>query len=561
MKFTGIIALKPASRWRFVLSLLICCNIVRADTPAAVDDFAFTLPNTSVVIAPLTNDFVSTNSTAILRVTQPVHGRVVINSIPASHAELTPLFQFAATQLSNTVVQVALTNQYPWYLVNGVWQNNVINDNDWISGFFPGELWLIYEHTGDTNYRTWAVQWTAAIATEQFSTNTDDVGFMINTSFGNGYRLTGNPDYKAVLLQTAQSFSNRFNSVVGCLADDQLLTPPPFEVIMDTMMNSELLYVAHDLGGDANLLNIAVSHAGRTMTNHLRTDGSTFHRVIYDGVTNGSVLVRDNRAIPGPFDTWARGHAWATYGFTMAFRESGDTRFLDTAKKAADFYIANAPPDYVPYWYYPSNGVNTNLLRDSSAAAITLSGLLDLSRQVTNAADGAKYWLAAHNLFVSLSSTNYLAVNTTNAILLHGNPVDFDTDTSLIYGDYYFIESLKRFNDVFNQTTLTYMPATNFTGTDTFTYQVCDSSSVTSTATVTVTVGLAAQISLSPMTHWPAISFPTSAGKNYFVQYLDSLSPQTSWNVLATNIPGSGSVISITDTNPPERRFYRAGAE
>ena len=105
-----------------------------------------------------------------------------------------------------------------------------------------------------------------------------------------------------------------------------------------------------------------------------------------------------------------------------------------------------------------------------------------------NDADGAKYWLAAHNLFASLSSPNYLAVGTTNAILLHGNPVDANIDTSLIYGDYYFIESLKRFNDLFNQNTLTYIPAANFTGTDTFTYQACDSSGAVSSATVTVSV-------------------------------------------------------------------------
>jgi hypothetical protein len=169
--------------------------------------------------------------------------------------------------------------------------------------------------------------------------------------------------------------------------------------------------------------------------------------------------------------------------------------------------------------------------------------------------------MAAHELFLSLSSTNYLAVNLANAILLHGDPVDVNIDTSLIYGDYYFIESLKRFNDVFNQTTLTYIPATNFSGSDMFTYQVCDSSGAVSTATVAVTVGLVAQISQSPVTHWPTISFPTSSDEDYFVQYLDSLVPSASWQVLATNIPGSGSVFFITDTNPPSLRLYRASSQ
>lgn len=561
MKFPVITAPKLATPWRAGLLLLLVGGAGPAGALTAVDDSVETLPNAAVTISVLADDLVSSsNAAAILRVTQPAHGRVVINSTPANHAELTPLFQFAATQLSNTVVQVASTNLYPWYLTNGVWVGRAVDDNNWISGFFPGALWLVYEHNGDTNYRVWAEQWMAAIAPQQFSTNTDDVGFVFNPSYGNGYRLTQKPEYQAVLLQAAESLTNRFNSKVRGFGTS-ISPPPDYEIIMDTMMNTELLYHAHDLDEDTNLLRLAVAHAGTTMTNHLRADGSTFHRVVYNANTGG-VLFKDNRTLPGqPLDTWARGQAWATRAFPMVFRETKDPRFLDAAKKVADFYIANAPADYVPYWYYPSNGVNPNLLRDSSAAAITLSGLLDLSQQVTNAADGAKYWLAAHQLFASLSSTNYLAVNTTNAILLHGNLVDNDTDTSLIYGDYYFIESLKRFNEVFNQTTLTYIPATNFTGGDTFTYQVCDSSGSVSTATVNVTVGLVAQISLAPGTRLPAISFPTSAGENYFVQCLDSLEPAANWLGLATNIPGSGSVVSITDTNPPARRFYRVGVE
>lgn len=556
--------IRLATLWLAVLSQAFCWSAIAAQSLTAVDDSAATLPDAPVVIDVLANDVLSgSNATSILRVTQPLHGTVIVNSTPANHVELTALFQFAATQLSNTVVQVGVTNLYPWYLTNGVWRSIPTNtpvhpDNNWIGGFFPGSLWMIYEHTGDTNFRNWAQMWQAALAPEQYSTAKDDVSFLINPSFGNGYRITGNPDYKDILTQTCRSFTNRWNAIVGCLADDELLTPPPFEVIIDTMMNTEIFY-RPDLDRDTNMLAMAISHAGRTLTNHLRADGSTFMRVMYDGVTNGSVLFKDNRVPIGPLDTWARGQSWATHSFPLLYRSTGDERFLETAKRVADFYINNAPADYVPYWYYPSNSVDTSLLRDSSAAAVTLSGLLDLSQQVTNDADGAKYWLAANQLFVSLSSTNYLAVHTTNAILLHGNPVDANTDTSLIYGDYYFIEALKRLNDLFNRTTLTYVPATNFTGTDTFTYQACDSSGTVSAATVTVTVGFSAQISLSPGTVQPIISFPTMAGRTYFVQYAGRLSPPISWSTLATNLAGTGSVLSITDAPPPMSRFYQVG--
>lgn len=92
---------------------------------SAVDDVAATVPNAQVVIEPLANDLLSSNSAGILRVTQPLHGRVAIRSNPTRHAELTPLFQFAARQLSNTVTQVQFTNKYPWYLTNAVWRDSI----------------------------------------------------------------------------------------------------------------------------------------------------------------------------------------------------------------------------------------------------------------------------------------------------------------------------------------------------------------------------------------------------------------------------------------------------
>lgn len=547
--------------------LMLCGSILRAGPLTSVDDSVVTPTNAPIVISALANDVVvATNQTAILRVTQPLHGKVVINQGAVSNAELSRLFQFAAVQLSNTVAQVADTNLYPWYtLTNGQWATESPGVNAWITGFFPGELWLVYEHTGDTNYQNWAENWMGAILPMQFLTNTEDVGFMINTSFGNGYRLTGNPDYKAVLLQAAESLTNLFNESVGCLGEDYLpetsTNPPEFEVIIDDMMNSKLLYTAHDLGGSSILYDMGVSHAGRTLTNQIRADGSTFQMILYD-TTNGAVLFQGNRAIDPPLDTWARGHAWAINGFTTVFEETGDTRFLNAAKQTADYYINNVPADYVPWWYFTTNGALPDPpLRDSSAAAITLSGLFQLSQLVTNSSDGARYWQAAVNIFNSLASTNYLSNGSNGSgILLHGDLVDADTDDSLIYGDYYFIEALKRLNDVYGQTTVTYFPDTNYFGKDTFTYQACDSSGATSSANVTMLVGVAPDPAVAISNGFPAISFPTSTGVSYFIQYASSLAGDAAWKSLATNIAGNGSVFSMTDTNGVSPRFYRVGA-
>ena len=493
---------------------------------------------------------------------------MVINSnAPVTPPELSRLFQFAAIQLSNTVVQMGNTNTYPRSTqTNGHW--NTVNNSDWTSGFFPGCLWYLYEQTSDPNFKKWAQQWTAAIASQQFNTNTDDIGFMINTSFGNGYRITGSNTYQSVLLQAAHSLTNRFNTVVRCLADDQLLPPTNFEVIIDTMMNSELLYHATDINGDTSLSAKAFSHAGRAMTNQIRADNSTFQRVLYSTV-NGALTFQGTRAGYSNTSTWARGQAWAIYSFTMAYRETGYTPFLNAAGRVATYYLTNVPPDYVPYWDFAAPDI-PNAPRDSSSAAITLSALVQLSQLATNMQDSATFWAGAHNILESLGSTNYLAQGTTSrGILLHGTgePPQFpspEVNVSLIYGDYYFVEALRRYAGAYGRTNVTYTPNPGFTGIDTFTYQVCDSGGNCSTASVTVLVvgtnavpAFNAQLSLTPVTRQPVVSFPTVSNHVYEVDYANSLTPPIPWNVLASYFTGSNFVISVNDTNPAPQRFYR----
>lgn len=556
-------------KWLVILASQWLAGSVWANPINITNNLAVTVQNQAVTIPVLANDFdTESNQMAILQVSAPAHGTVVINSnAPVTTPALSNLFQFAAIQLSNTVVQVGNTNLYPRSTqTNGSW--NTVPNSDWTSGFFPGSLWYLYEQTGDPNFEKWAQQWTAGIAAEEYDTSTDDVGFMFNTSFGNGYRLTGNSTYKSVLLQAAHSLTNRYNSIIGCLADDTLLSPPEFQVIIDTMMNTELLYHGTDINGDTNLSDKAFSHAEHAMTNQIRSDTSTFHLVLYSTV-NGALLYQGTRAGYSATSTWARGHAWGTYGFTMAYRETGYLPFLSAAGQVASYYLTNVPSDYVPYWDYDAPNL-PNAQRDSSSAAITLSALVQLSQLATNMQDSATFWAGAHNILESLGSTNYLAQGTTSSgILLHGTgeppqyPVS-EVNVSLIYGDYYFVEALRRYAEAYGRTNVTYTPNPGFTGTDTFTYQVCDSGGNCSTGTVTVVVVgtnavpvFNAQLSLAPVTSWPVISFPAVSNHLYEVDYANSLTPPPLWNSLASSFMSSNSAISFNDTNSPAQRFYR----
>ena len=555
-----------------LMAALAVCGRVLANPPAPGDDLAVTHSNQPVTISVLTNDFDPSNQLGVLQVSAPAHGTVVINSNPAVLTpQLQSLFQFSAAQLSNTVKQVNNTNLYPRQTATngGAWSNS--NVSDWIVGFFPGAMWYVYEQTGDTNYLKWAQEWTAGIASQDTVTNTDDVGFMINTSFGNGLRITGSTNYRNVVITTAQSFTNRYNPIVQSLADDTLLAPTNFQVIMDTMMNLEVLYHATDLNGNTNISMKAFNHSLRAMTNQIRTNGSSYQLVLYSTV-NGDLTYQGTRAGLSASSTWARGHAWAIYGFTVGYRETGYLPFLDAAQRCAQYYIDNVPSDYVPWWDFDAPLTPSLPPKDSSAAAITMSALVQMSQLTTNLTNAALYWNEANNILQSLGSTNYLAKGTSSSsILLHGvgntPPLpDPEINVGLIYGDYYFVEGLRRFALVYGQTNLTYTPNPGFTGTDTFTYEVCDSAGQTATATVTVVVqptnappAFSATAGFDPATQLPTVTFPATSGYLYSVQYEDANSPGL-WTTLATNLVGSGSNLTVTDTVPSTARLYRVGA-
>jgi hypothetical protein len=140
-------------------------------------------------------------------------------------------------------------------------------------------------------------------------------------------------------------------------------------------------------------------------------------------------------------------------------------------------------------------------------------------------------------------------------------------NVSLIYGDYYFVEALRRYALAYGRTNVTYTPNPGFTGTDSFTYQVCDSGGNCATGTVTVLVvgtnavpAFNAQLSLALVSGQPVVSFPTVSNHVYELDYANSLTPPLQWNFLPPYLTGSNSVISITDTNPASPRFYRVKA-
>lgn len=322
--------------------------------------------------------------------------------------------------------------------------------DDWVSGFYPGVLWYLYENFETEDLKTYAREFTAVLEQEKYHRGDHDIGFIIFCSFGNGYRLTGDPDYREVIKVACTTLSKRFDSTIGSIRSwdfgrGRLWNYP---VIIDNMMNLEMLLWGGEAFDEGRFTRIATKHADRTLQNHFREDASSYHLVSYHD--DGSVELK--RTWQGYRDdsSWARGQAWGLYGFVMMYRFTENPVYLEKAIRIADFIIdhPNLPDDKVPYWDFDAPDI-PNAPRDASAGAIICSALLELSRY-TEGEKATRFLQTAEAQIDALCSPAYLAEPGANQhfILKHSVghlPKDSEVDVPLIYADYYFVEALTRY--------------------------------------------------------------------------------------------------------------------
>ncbi|MCF3111820.1 glycoside hydrolase family 88 protein [Niabella sp. CC-SYL272] len=322
----------------------------------------------------------------------------------------------------------------------------LVASRDWTSGFFPGELWYLYELSGNKKWETTARAFTADVEQEKTNGTTHDMGFKVYCSVGNGYRLTKDPHYKNVIIQAAQTLSKRFNPVAGVLRSwDHSKNKWDFPVIIDNMMNLELLFEAWKLTGDRHLYQVAVGHADQTMKNHFRPDYSSYHVVDYDTVT-GKINKKTTHQGYANESAWARGQSWGLYGYTICYRETKDAKYLKMAENIAGFILhhPNLPKDGVPYWDFNAPGIPDEP-RDASAAAVIASALYELS---TYSKHAKTYRAAANRILSSLTKTYRAPIGTASGfLLLHSTGTKLtntEVDEPLSYADYYYLEALLR---------------------------------------------------------------------------------------------------------------------
>lgn len=334
-------------------------------------------------------------------------------------AALARALDFAVARTRENAARLAA---FPHATRGGAWLQS--EHGRWTAGFWAGLLWMTYLVTRESGGAERAAVWTRRLRPRAQDTSTHDMGFLFEPSCVRGWTITRAPDYREAALTAAASLASRYRPLGRYIPawDD----PPDGRTIVDTVMNLSLLFWAHH--GE-----IATAVADTTLREHVRADGSTYHVADFDPGT-GTVVRRGTHQGWSDESCWSRGQAWALYGFCRVYRWTNEARFLDAARRLADYFVRRLPPDRLPPWDFdaPPGGP-----RDTAAGAIAASGLLELDRT------SGGYREAALELLTALSGC--VATSGSHGILLHGAadvPRASAVDESLIYGDHYFMEAL-----------------------------------------------------------------------------------------------------------------------
>lgn len=337
--------------------------------------------------------------------------------------------------------------RFPVYTKEGKWVFS--NTPNWFAGFTAGELWYMYEITGDEKYKTRALVHCDNLIKYSSLSNTHDLGFIFFNSCVKAYKHTGEKKYRDAAIEAARMLLKRFNEKGNFIRAWGELNSADREglMIIDSMMNLELLFWAAEETGGYLFYDAAYKHAITCLNQHIRKDFSSYHVIEFNPKT-GDVIKKKTHQGYGDETTWARGEAWGVYGFALAYKYTGDKRFFNASKKMADYFINHLPDDYVPYWDFDLKG--DTIPRDASAAAIASSGMFLLSDLVNCKTDYDKYLAYAKKITSSLAE-NYLYTNSKRpaeeGILLHtvyNYAKGWGIDESFPCGDFYFVECLQR---------------------------------------------------------------------------------------------------------------------
>lgn len=313
----------------------------------------------------------------------------------------------------------------------------------WTSSFFPGMCYLAYEMTGDKKYLKYVPDYLDSFEErlEKRRHISHDLGFLYTLTCVADYKLTKDDRAYEIAKRAARMLCERYNQKGKYIQawGEMGIGYPDVKIIIDTMLNLPLLYWTTE----PEMMEIARNHAHTAADYLIRNDFSSYHTYLMDPETGKAV---EGKTHQGHRDesTWARGQAWAVYGFTLSYRYTKEERFLTVAKNTAKVFADHLPKDFVPYWDFDFTDEDPDI-RDTSAAAIAACGFLELCRYCTGE-EKSRYQEMAEKIVESLYE-NYSSRRDekSNGVLLEGVYHRNDgAEECVIWGDYFYAEALVR---------------------------------------------------------------------------------------------------------------------
>ncbi|MGO8747027.1 MAG: glycoside hydrolase family 88 protein [Thermoguttaceae bacterium] len=346
---------------------------------------------------------------------------------------------------------VAITERYPDYFpvytCRGKWRHEGEIWTDWTGGFLTGMMWRFFKFTKRHDWRSRATHYSRLLEPRQHDRAVHDLGFIFLNSYLPWYETAGEPDLAGVLIQAGRTLALRFQEKGQYLAS--FLGPE--SLFIDIMMNVPLIFFAANQANDKKLRHLGIAHCRTTRDRLVRADGSIAHEGIFEPGT-GQFLRQSTQQGLRPDSCWARGLAWSLYGFSNVYELTGMGEFLEVAQRNARYWIEHLPADKIPYWDFAadlSEPLPWGPQKDSSAAAIAASGLLDLADQTRSEEHAAMYFTTAVDMLEALVAPEYLAQQTPGweGILKHAvyhTRKNLGVDESVLWGDFYFVEALTK---------------------------------------------------------------------------------------------------------------------
>lgn len=327
-----------------------------------------------------------------------------------------------------------------------------VENADWTDGFWIGMLHLAQEYRYNEEIEKVIIEQLKVFQNrldQEIVVSHHDIGFLYSLSAVADYRKNHRESSRSMALQAADILMRRYNitSKVIQAWGDLSNKEQQGRMIIDCNMNLPLLFFASNETGNPIYKEAALNHIERAEKYFIRPDMTTFHTYHMD-VETGEPKYGSTAQGYADHSCWARGQAWGIYGFANMFNYVGENKYIESSAKLADYFLNHLPLDGICYWdlIFTEGSLEE---RDTSAAAITACGLLELAKHLP-LSDSRRIKYEAESIkMIQMLAKRYTTKKypKSNGILIEGvytKPGNYGVNECTLWGDYFYFEALIR---------------------------------------------------------------------------------------------------------------------